>query len=74
MPPSCPDPRRATSSTPWWRSCARCASSCRPSSSSRSRTSSASVLLLLRAVIDYWVERLDAPRPAEVEVQDIPIA
>ena len=31
-------------------------------------------LLLLRAVIDYWVERLDAPRPAEVEVQDIPIA
>ena len=32
------------------------------------------VLLLLRAVIDYWVERLDAPRPAEVEVQDIPIA
>ena len=32
------------------------------------------VLLLLRAVIDYWVDRLDAPRPAEVEVQDIPIA
>jgi hypothetical protein len=32
------------------------------------------VLLLLRAVIDYWVERLDAPRPAEVEVQDIPIS
>jgi hypothetical protein len=31
------------------------------------------VLLLLRAVIDYWVDRLDAPRPAEVEVQDIPI-
>src|SRR6185295_10765999 len=30
------------------------------------------VLLLLRAVIDYWVDRLDAPRPAEVEVQDIP--
>src|SRR5436190_19302410 len=32
------------------------------------------VLLLLRAVSDYWVDRLDAPRPAEVEVQDIPIA
>jgi hypothetical protein len=32
------------------------------------------VLLLLRAVIDYWVDRLDAPRPAAVEVQDIPIA
>jgi hypothetical protein len=32
------------------------------------------VLLLLRAVIDYWVDRLDAPRPAEVEVQDIPIS
>jgi hypothetical protein len=31
------------------------------------------VLLLLRAVIDYWVDRLDAPRPAEVEVQDIPV-
>jgi hypothetical protein len=31
------------------------------------------VLLLLRAVIDYWVDRLDAPRPAAVEVQDIPI-
>ena len=32
------------------------------------------VLLLLRAVIDYWVDRLDAPRPAEVYVEDIPIA
>jgi hypothetical protein len=32
------------------------------------------VLLLLRAVIDYWVERLDTPRAEEVEVQDIPIA
>jgi signal transduction histidine kinase len=32
------------------------------------------VLLLLRALIDYWVDRLDAPRPAEVDVQDIPIA
>jgi hypothetical protein len=31
------------------------------------------VLLLLRAVIDYWVDRLEAPRAAEVEVQDIPI-
>ena len=31
------------------------------------------VLLLLRAVIDYWVDRLDATRPAEVEVQDIPV-
>ena len=32
------------------------------------------LLLLVRAIIDYWVERLDAPRPAEVVVQDIPIA
>ena len=32
-----------------------------------------SVLLLLRAMIDYWVERLDAAAPAEVEVQDIPV-
>ncbi len=31
------------------------------------------VLMLLRAVIDYWVDRLDAPRPADVEVQDIPV-
>jgi hypothetical protein len=32
------------------------------------------VLLVLRAVIDFWVARLDAPRTAEVDVQDIPIA
>jgi hypothetical protein len=32
------------------------------------------VLLVLRAIIDFWVERLDAPRGAEVDVQDIPIA
>jgi hypothetical protein len=32
------------------------------------------VLLLLRAVIDFWVDRLDAPGAEEVEVQDIPIA
>ena len=33
------------------------------------------VLLLLRAVIDFWVERLEAPRRGGggVEVQDIPI-
>jgi hypothetical protein len=33
------------------------------------------VLLLLRAVIDFWVERLEAPPAASggVEVQDIPI-
>ena len=33
------------------------------------------ILLLLRAVIDFWVERLEAPPGAggEVEVQDIPI-
>jgi predicted DNA-binding transcriptional regulator YafY len=31
------------------------------------------VLLLLRAVIDFWMARLEAPRPSEVEVQDIPI-
>jgi hypothetical protein len=32
------------------------------------------VLLLLRAVIDYWVDRLEpAPPGAQIEVQDIPI-
>jgi signal transduction histidine kinase len=33
------------------------------------------VLLLLRAVIDFWVERLEAPRGrgGGVEVRDIPI-
>lgn len=32
------------------------------------------VLLLLRAVIDYWVARLDAPAQTRgAEVQDIPI-
>src|SRR5919206_1069484 len=35
------------------------------------------VLLLLRAMIDWWVDRLEPGRPAEdgeeVEVQDIPI-
>ena len=31
------------------------------------------VLLLVRALIDFWVERLEAPRPETVEVQDIPI-
>jgi hypothetical protein len=35
------------------------------------------VLLLLRAIIDWWVDRLEPDRPAEdgeeVEVQDIPI-
>jgi hypothetical protein len=31
------------------------------------------VLLLVRAVIDFWVERLEVPRGAEVEVEDIPI-
>ena len=32
------------------------------------------ILLLLRAVIDFWVERLDAPPDtAAVAVQDIPI-
>ena len=33
------------------------------------------ILLLLRAVIDFWVERLEAPPGASggVEVQDIPV-
>ena len=32
------------------------------------------VLLLLRAIIDFWVQRLEAPRgEGGVEVQDIPI-
>jgi hypothetical protein len=31
------------------------------------------VLLLLRAIIDFWVERLDPPPAGRVEVQDIPI-
>jgi hypothetical protein len=31
------------------------------------------VLLLLRAIIDYWVDRLEAPRGGAVEVEDIPV-
>ena len=32
------------------------------------------VLLLLRAVIEFWLDRLEAPRPeAPVEVEDIPV-
>jgi signal transduction histidine kinase len=31
------------------------------------------VLLLVRALIDFWVERLEAPPPEAVEVEDIPI-
>ena len=32
------------------------------------------VLLLMRAIIDFWVQRLEAPRgEGGVEVQDIPI-
>ena len=31
------------------------------------------VLLLMRALIDFWVERLETPRPEAVEVEDIPI-
>jgi hypothetical protein len=31
------------------------------------------VLLLLRAIIDFWVERLEAPRGGAVEVEDIPV-
>ena len=31
------------------------------------------VLLLMRALIDFWVERLETPPPEAVEVEDIPI-
>jgi signal transduction histidine kinase len=31
------------------------------------------LLLLVRALIDFWVERLEAPRPEAVEVEDIPV-
>jgi hypothetical protein len=31
------------------------------------------VLMLVRAVIDYWVDRLETPRGAAVRVEDIPI-
>jgi hypothetical protein len=31
------------------------------------------VLLLLRAIIDFWVDRLEAPRGDAVEVEDIPV-
>jgi hypothetical protein len=31
------------------------------------------VLLLVRAVIDFWVDRLETPRGAAVEVEDIPV-
>jgi hypothetical protein len=32
------------------------------------------VLLLVRAILDRWIERLDGERGAEPEVEDIPIA
>ena len=33
------------------------------------------LLLVVRALIDWWVERLDGtPRPSEPDVEDIPIA
>lgn len=32
------------------------------------------VLLLIRAILDRWIERLEAERGAEPEVEDIPIA
>jgi hypothetical protein len=31
------------------------------------------VLLLLRAIIDFWVDRLEAPRGGAIEVEDIPV-
>jgi hypothetical protein len=31
------------------------------------------ILLLLRAIVDFWVQQLDAPRAAGVDVQNIPI-
>jgi len=31
------------------------------------------VLLALRALVDYWLERLDRKPPTSAEVQDIPI-
>ena len=32
------------------------------------------ILLLLRAIIDFWVERLENERGAEPDVEDIPIS
>jgi hypothetical protein len=32
------------------------------------------VLLVIRAILDRWIERLEAERGAEPEVEDIPIA
>jgi hypothetical protein len=32
------------------------------------------VLLLIRAILDRWIERLDGERGAEPDVEDIPIA
>jgi len=32
------------------------------------------VLLLVRALVDHWIERLDGERGGEPEVEDIPIA
>jgi hypothetical protein len=32
------------------------------------------VLLLIRALIDWWIERIEGERGAEPEVEDIPIA
>jgi hypothetical protein len=32
------------------------------------------LLLLIRAIIDWWVGRIDVPRGAEPEIEDIPIS
>jgi hypothetical protein len=32
------------------------------------------VLLLIRAIIDWWVDRIDVQRGAEPEIEDIPIS
>ncbi len=32
------------------------------------------VLLLIRAIIDWWVDRIDAQRGAEPEIEEIPIS
>jgi hypothetical protein len=32
------------------------------------------ILLLIRAIIDWWVDRMDVQRGAEPEIEDIPIS
>ena len=47
---------------------------CRRSSSSRSTDLIRQVLVLVRAILDRWIDRLEPGRGGEPDVEDIPIS